>query len=194
MNSKIVKFLKRNSLVITIVLLSFFIRLIYGLSVNFAEVNTKYLQDYTQIYLLGLKFYTTNFWPYFGPDITYTFSQIPGGLQSILVGFPFYFLSVPEAPFYFLNLLSLSALCFMAWYVSKRFQVIPTWFIYAWLLTAPWTMNFSTTIINPSFLLAPSILFFISVLEVLPIYEHKIIKSHIAFFLNGKVNFWLYER
>lgn len=193
MNSKIVKFLKRNSLVITIVLIGFFIRLIYGLSVNFAEVNTKYLQDYTQIYLLGLKFYTTNFWPYFGPDITYTFSQIPGGLQSILVGFPFYFLSVPEAPFYFINLLSISALCFMAWYVSKRFLDIPTWFIYAWLLTAPWTMNFSTTIINPSFLLAPSILFFISVLEVLPIYEHKIIKSNIAFFLTGISLAWIFQ-
>lgn len=191
MNSGLFKFIKNQKAIIFIVIVCFFIRLSYGLSVNFAEVNTKYLQDYTQIYLLGLKLYTTNSWPYFGPDITYTFAQIPGGLQSLLVGLPFYFIQQPEAPFYFLNILSLSALAFMAWYVSKRLPDIPKWFIYTWLFISPWTMNFSTTIINPSYLLAPSILFFLAVFEILPIYNSKIIKSHYAFLLMGLSLAWV---
>lgn len=191
MNSGLFKFIKNQKAIIFIVIVCFFIRLSYGLSVNFAEVNTKYLQDYTQIYLLGLKLYTTNSWPYFGPDITYTFAQIPGGLQSLLVGLPFYFIQQPEAPFYFLNILSLSALAFMAWYVSKRLPDIPKWFIYTWLFISPWTMNFSTTIINPSYLLAPSILFFLAVFEILPIYKSKIIKSHYAFLLMGLSLAWV---
>jgi hypothetical protein len=191
LNLKLFKFIKKNKTIVVIVIVSFFIRLLYGLSINFAEVNTKYLQDYTQIYLLGLKLYTTGYWPYFGPDITYTFSQIPGGLQSILVGLPFYFIEQPEAPFYFLNIISFSALLFMSWYVSKRIQQVPKWFIYAWLFLSPWTMNFSTTIINPSYLLAPSILFFIAIIEILPIYKHKLIKSHSAFFMTGLSLAWI---
>ena len=40
-------------------------------------------RDNHQIYLLGLKSYTTRMWPYFGPDVTATI-QIPGALQGLL--------------------------------------------------------------------------------------------------------------
>ena len=49
----------------------FFFRLLFGLSSEF------YFEDETQIFLLGLRHYTTGHWPYFGPDVVWTKSEIP---------------------------------------------------------------------------------------------------------------------
>ena len=119
---------------------------------------------YKQIYLLGLKFYTTGTWPYFGPDVTHTI-QIPGALQGLVVGLPFYVLPIPEAPYLLLNILSFSSLCFFAWYCAKRLPEIPKWFLWSWLLTAPWTLDLSTHIYNPSYILPGAILFFVGAIE-----------------------------
>lgn len=174
-------------------LVALILRTLYALCINFNETNTTYLQDYTQIYLIGLKFYTSQTWPYWGPDITYTASQIPGALQGLLVGLPFYFLEAPEAPFVLLNLLSGLALLFFGWYISKRITGIPKWFIYAWLFLAPWTMNFGTTTINPSYVLAPAILFFISIIDLLPIYQHRLLPSKLSFLLIGFSLGWILQ-
>src|SRR5258707_9328765 len=104
-----------------LLLLAFLFRLAFGLCSQFLDDDTK------QIYLLGLKFYTTKTWPYFGPDVTQTI-QIPGALQGLMVGLPFYVLPIPEAPYLLLNILSFSSLCFFAWYCAKRLPEIPKWF------------------------------------------------------------------
>jgi len=185
--------IKREKSIFLIVLLALILRTFYGMCINFSEVNTLYLQDYTQIYLIGLKFYITGIWPFWGPDITYTSSQIPGALQGLLVGLPFYILAIPEAPFLLLNILSTLSLAFFAWYLSKRFAGIPKWFIYVWLLTAPWTLNYSTTVINPSYVLAPAILFFVSVIEILPFYKEKIVPINLSFFMMGFTLGWILQ-
>lgn len=118
-----------------------------------------WFEDEKQVYLLGLKFYSTGYWPFFGPDVIYTQSQIPGALQALLVGLPFYLLPIPEAPFIFLNLLSLASLSFLAWYCTKRTPDVPGWFIWFWLLTAPWTLNYSTQVLNFSYVLTGGVLF-----------------------------------
>jgi hypothetical protein len=187
------KKLKDNKSLSIFILVILVLRTIYGLSVNFAEYNSQYLEDYTQIYLIGLKFYITNTWPYWGPDITYTSSQIPGALQGLLVGLPFYISKIPEAPFILLNLISTSALVFFAWYLSKRFTGIPKWFLYVWLLTAPWTVNFGTTVINPSYTLAPAILFFVSIFELLPFYKEKVFSINLSYFIIGFTLGWILQ-
>ncbi len=186
------KIWENKSLLLLIVVLLIF-RAFYGLCINFAEASTQYLEDYTQIYLIGLKAYTSGIWPYWGPDISYTFSQLPGALQGLLVAIPFYIAELPEAPFILLNILSAFSLVFFAWYISKRITGIPKWFIYAWLLTAPWTINYSTTIINPSYVLAPAILFFISTIELLPIYKEKILSFTLTCFLIGFTFGWIIQ-
>ena len=190
---KIPQKLKYNKSIVLIILAAIVLRTIYGLCVNFAEVNTQYLQDYTQIYLIGLKFYITKIWPYWGPDITYTSSQIPGALQGLLVGLPFFISESPVSPFILLNILSTLSLAFFAWYISKKITGIPKWFIYAWLLTAPWTLNYSTTIINPSYVLAPAIIFFVSIIELLPIYEKKDFPPNLSWFLIGFSSGWILQ-
>src|SRR3982074_3156559 len=117
-----------------LLLLAFLFRLGFGLCSQFLDEDTK------QIYLLGLKFYTTGAWPYFGPDVTPEI-QIPGALQGVLVGAPFFVWRMPEAPYVLLNLLSFASLCLFACYCTKRSPSIPAWLIWSWLLTAPWTLN-----------------------------------------------------
>src|SRR5262245_6399738 len=66
--------------------------------------------DELQIYLIGLKFFTTGEWPLYGPDVVYTQTQIPGGLQGLLIGGPLWLVRQPEAPYVLLNVLSFRTL------------------------------------------------------------------------------------
>lgn len=167
-------------------LLVLLLRSLYGTTMFAGE-------DAFQVYLIGLKWYTTDLFPYWGPDVVYTQSQIPGALQGLLVGGPFFLKAVPESPFLLLNLLSLSALCFLSWYLSQRIPTVPKWFLWTWLLTAPWVMSYSTHIENPSYLLPVSVLFFVSIWELFPLYERKVIAAKWAFFGLGFSLFWVMQ-
>jgi len=165
----------------------FIIRLIFGLFSEF------WFPDELQIYLLGLKFYSTKLWPYFGPDVVYTSSQIPGALQALLVGLPFFVLPVPEAPFILLNILSFFALLLLGWYIGKLLPEIPKWFLWIYLFTAPWVLNISTHILNVSYLLFGSVIFFIGVLELIPQFRKNLISPYLGMAMIGFGFFWVYQ-
>jgi hypothetical protein len=176
----------RRLLFLTLLLLAFLFRLFFGLCSPFQDEDAK------QIYLIGLKFYTTGAWPYFGPDVTPTI-QIPGALQGLIVGLPFYVLPIPEAPYILLNVLSFSSLCFFAWYCSRRLPEIPKWFVWSWLLTAPWTLDISTNIFNPSYVLPGAILFFVAAIETYPFLSHGLIPQRWANFMMGLSLLWIVQ-
>ncbi|HEV8233166.1 MAG TPA: hypothetical protein VGP84_01165, partial [Gemmatimonadaceae bacterium] len=140
----------------------FAFRLLFGLSREF------FFEDETQIFLLGFRYYATGDWPFFGPDVVWTRSEIPGALQALLVGLPLRVLAIPESPFVLLNLLSFAAVCALAWYACKLRPAAPRWLIWGWFLTVPWTIQFSAHLINTSYILAPAILFFLGFFEVTP--------------------------
>jgi hypothetical protein len=167
-------------------LLAFLFRLGFGLCSQFLDEDTK------QIYLLGLKFYATGSWPYFGPDVTASI-QIPGALQGLVVGLPFFVLRLPEAPYIFLNILSFASLCFFAWYCCKRLPDLPKWFVWLWLLSAPWTLNLSTHIYNPSYVLPAAILFFVAAIETYPFLSRGLISARRANFMMGLSLFWIMQ-
>jgi len=168
----------QKKLIILLVFL-FLFRLLFGLCSEF------WFDDELQIYLIGLKSYTTGSWPYYGPDIVYTNTQIAGGLQGLLVSIPFYISATPEAPIVFLNLLSFFSLSFLGYYVTKRTSKIPSWLVYTLILITPWAMHYSTRVVNPSYALVFAIPFFISLLELLPIYSKKIMNPNLAFLILG---------
>lgn len=149
--------------------------------------------DEIQIYLIGLKSFTNDVFPYYGPDVVYTETQIPGGLQGLLVSMPLTWLKTPEAPFILLNILSFSALTFFAWYLSKRILNVPKWFIYMWLFTSPWTIEYSTHIENPSYVILGAILFFVAIFELGKFYESRIISPNLSFFFLGFAIFWIMQ-
>jgi hypothetical protein len=178
---------KHPAAIILFLLLAFCLRLTYGLCGKFWSA------DELQVYLLGLKYFDTGVWPYFGPDVVYSHSKIPGALLGLLVGAPFRVLAMPEAPFIFLNILSFSGLCLLAWYCTKRFPGIPRWIIWVWLLAAPWTLNFSTHIVNPSYMLIAAIMFWIGYFESIPFLSMKAAPRPTMFFLMGFSLVWIYQ-
>ncbi len=164
--------------------LAFLFRLGFGLCSAFQD------PDSIEIYLLGLKFYTTGAWPYFGPDVVWGQIQIPGALQGLLVGAPFFLLPIAEAPYILLGIISFLSLCLLAWYCCKRLPGLPRWFVWTWLLTCPWTLSLSTNIYNPSYLLAGGILFFVGALEIYPFTGRKLIDIRLANMMLGFSLFW----
>jgi hypothetical protein len=178
---------KSYYLLFLIVILGYFFRLIFGLNYEFWFV------DNMQVYLIGLKYYTTGLWPYWGPDIVFSNSSIPGALQGLLVGSPFYLLKIPEAPFILVNLLSIFSLTFFAWYLSKRIPGIPKYIMLIWLFTLPAFMYYSATVQNPSYVIFAGILFFISIFELFPFYEERIISENLLFFILGFSLLWIYQ-
>lgn len=181
-------FTRRKKLIAVVVLLAlaFLFRLAFGLCSDF------WTDDERQVYLIGLKFYATGAWPYFGPDVTNTI-QIPGALQGLVVGLPLSVWHAPEAPYVLLNALSFASLCFFAWYCARRLPEIPAWIIWTWLLTAPWTLNFSTHIVNPSYVLAGGILFFVGLFETLPFLRRGLVPLRYANFMMGFGLCWVMQ-
>ncbi len=163
-------------------------RIVFGFSQPF------YNPDELQTYLIGLRVYTDHIWPYFGPDLIVTetgfYTQIPGALEGLLVGTPFYIAPIPEAPFILLNLMSLSALAYLAQYISKRVKEVPFLFIFSWLALIPWNLHESTNIINPSWLLFGGVFFFIGFLETIPQTSLKFLFPRTAFAFMGFGLFW----
>jgi hypothetical protein len=181
----------RRPVAIVLLALLFLYRLAFGLCSEF------WVTDEKQIYLIGLKYFTTGRWPYFGPDLVLTgherIYQIPGALQGLLVGLPFRVLPIPEAPFVLLNLLSFGALVFLAWYGSRRVPSLPRWLVFGLALTLPWTLHYSTHIVNPSYVLTGSVLFFVGATEALAFPDSPLLPKRLADALMGLGLLWVLQ-
>lgn len=178
---------RRRLTFFALLLLAFAFRLFVGLCSQFRDSDTK------QIYLLGLKFYSTHAWPFFGPDVVWGEIQIPGALQALLVGLPFFVLPIPEAPYILINILSFAGLCLLAWYCCKRLPEMPRWLVWSWLLTAPWVLDLSTTIYNPSYVLPGAIVFFVGALESYSFTTKEVIAAWLANFMMGFALLWVMQ-
>jgi hypothetical protein len=138
-------------------------------------------EDYTQTYVIGLKCFTTHTWPYYGPDVvapeTQFKTQMPGALEGLLGALPLWIWPAPESPYLFLNLLSFLGLSLLAWYCCKRLPRLSPWFVFIWILLAPWSTHYSTQIINPSYAFLGSILFFLGFLETVSTLRIRVIPT-----------------
>jgi hypothetical protein len=173
-----------------LLLLAFTYRLGFGLSTEFFFV------DELQIYLIGLKFFTTGEWPFFGPDLVLRDappSQIPGALQGLLVGLPFFVAPLAEAPFVLLNLLSFGALGLLAWYGTRRVAALPKWLVYGLALTLPWTLFYSAHVVNPSYVLFGAVLFWIGVVEASVFPDAPLLPPRLADYMQGFGLVWVMQ-
>ncbi len=166
---------------------AFLLRLAFSLTADF------WIEDMRQIFMIGLRFYTTGEWPYFGPDVVYTQTQIPGALQGLLVGGPLFLVAQPEAPYVLLNLLSFAALTLLGWYIGRRCPEVPGWFLWIWIYFAPWTLGFSTEINNPSYVLTGAVLFFVGVFELMPALRVGALPTRVAGVMAGFGLLWVYQ-
>src|SRR6185295_17678014 len=165
----------------------FAFRLWFGLSREF------FFEDETQIFLIGFRYVATGEWPFFGPDVVWTKSEIPGALQGLLVGIPLRIAPYPEAPYVLLGLLSFAALCAFAWYVGEHRPTAPRWLVWGWLLTIPWTIEFSGHLINTSYILPASLIFFLGFFESVPALSLARIPPAAAHAMMGAALIWLIQ-
>jgi hypothetical protein len=70
---------------------------------------------------------------------------------------------------------------------------MPKWFVWSWLLSAPWTLNVSTHIFNPSYVLPGAILFFLGAIETYPFLRRGLIARPWANFMMGISLFWIMQ-
>jgi hypothetical protein len=164
---------------------------LFAFRLGFGLCSDLFSEDETQIYLLGLRYHSTHAWPYFGPDVVWTQSQIPGALQALLAGLPLDVAAIPEAPYVLINLLSMGALCLFASYLSARLPTAPRWLIWGWLLTLPWTLNYSTHIMNPGYVLPASLMFFLGFFEAWPPLAIGRVRVPLAHALMGAAIAWI---
>ena len=164
---------------------AFVLRLAFGLAYDF------WGDDEFQIYLIGLKYYTTGAWPLYGPDVVYTETRLPGGMQGLLVGGPFWIAPWPEAPYILLNALSLGALALLAWYIGRRLPDLPRWFLWIWVFFSPWTLDISAHIINTSYAILGAIVFSVSAFELVPALRVGAVPRPLAFFGLGFGLLWV---
>src|SRR5262245_22557315 len=176
------------ALLLLLLLLLFAYRLAVGLCDEF------WFADELQVYLIGLKFYSTGQWPSFGPDLVLentVLSQIPGALQGLLVGLPFFVAPVPEAPVVLLNLLSFGALVFLAEYGRRRVTSLPRWLVYCLALSLPWTLFYSAHVVNPSYVLFGAALFWVGVMEAVVFPDRPLLPRRLADYLQGFGLVWV---
>lgn len=177
-----------NRVLWTLALVAVFLfRLGFGLS------KELFTEDETQTYLIGLRYHATQQWQYFGPDVIWTHSQLPGGLLALLVGVPLDLVPIPEAPYVVVNLLSMGTLCVFAAYLSRRLPGIPQWLIWGWLLTLPWTLEYSTHILNSAYVLPASLIFFIGFFEAFPPLTTGRVRPALALALMGAAIGWIMQ-
>ena len=157
----------------------FAFRLCFGLASSF------FGEDETQIFLIGFRHFATGVWPYFGPDVVWTKSEIPGALQGLLISLPLRVWPAPEAPYLLLNVLSFIAIAALCWYIARRLPQVPRWLVWGWMLTLPWTLQMGTHIFNPDYVLAPAIAFFIGFFEAMPALRLGVLPRPVAFALMG---------
>lgn len=157
----------------------FLFRVFYGLNNRFWDEDEKH------IYLLGLELFSFKSWPYFGPDVVHTATQIPGALQSLLVGSAFFLWKIPEAPFFLVNFLSFLGFLFFAYYLNKHFPKYSVFSLLLWLTTLPWSLEYTTHMYNPSYMLLPMVLFFVAFFESFPQWNRGVFSQNICFFLMG---------
>ena len=164
-------------------------RFIYSLTTEFWFKD----EDVLQIYLIGLKSFTTHTFPYFGADLVYNGAQIPGGLQGFIVSALWYAWKIPEAPFILLNIVLTLSLGFLAWYLSKRLQDISRTFIWIYVFLIPWSICYFTRVINPSHVIPGAILFFIGIFEIYPPIRKNILPQWLCFYFLGFGILWIFQ-
>ncbi|MGL6022856.1 MAG: hypothetical protein ACRC0A_07115, partial [Chitinophagaceae bacterium] len=130
----------------------------------------------------GLDSFLTGEYPYFGPDISYMNTMLPGGLQGLLIALPLYVFPHPFSPYFFIFLISTIAVLYLSYYCSLLFKNLSPYFIYAFMAFLPFGINTGMNVVNPTYLLVLSVPFFFSIIELLNIYPIKKIHPIARFF------------
>jgi hypothetical protein len=171
-------FRSKKQIVIYVLTALFFIafRTWFGAQINF------YHEDYTQIYLIGLEYFS-NGWSFWGPDVVWSETRLAGGLQSVLAGGTFYFTKYYLSPLILSNIISGTGLILMSLYSSYRLKI--NYFLtLVIVMTLPFLMHHGSVLLNTSYLLFPGAILMIGVFELF-LYRDQTMFKNIAWYFFG---------
>jgi len=77
--------------------------------------------------------------------------------------------------------------------VSAHLPGAPRWLIWGWFLTIPWTVQFSAHLINTSYILPGSVMFFLGFFESVPWLSLRRLPAPVAHALMGAALTWLMQ-
>jgi hypothetical protein len=155
------------------------LRIYFGMQVNFAH------EDYVQIYLIGLEHAISGDWPYWGPDVVWSQTQLPGALQGLLVGAPLRWTGSPVAPLVLSNLISAFGLLLLFGYARKRFPDLPELFLLVVLFLIPFGLHHGSVLLNTAYLPFSGALLFIAVAELFIYREEPILPAGLSYLMLG---------
>ncbi|MGB3616634.1 MAG: hypothetical protein WBA12_00820 [Catalinimonas sp.] len=130
-----------------------------------AQINFSH-EDYDQVYLMGLQNALTDAWSYWGPDVVWSRTRLPGALQGLLVGVPLWLTRRPYAPLVLTNLITCAGLMLLAFYAARRFPRLSLPFLVALVLLLPFGLFNGAVVLNTAYLLFSGSILFVAVLEL----------------------------
>ena len=142
------------------ILILFLCRLFLGIQINFSH------EDYTQVYLIGLENAFSGHWSYWGPDVVWSKTRLPGAMLGLLVGIPLRLTDNQYAPIILSNLISCAGLILLSFYAKRRFPALSLYFLLALFLLSPFMLFNGVVLLNTSYLIFSGALLFVVVAEL----------------------------
>jgi len=170
----------RTLLIILSVVFLFCLRCFLGIQINFSH------RDYEQIYLMGLENALSGKWSYWGPDVVWSYTRLPGALQGLLAGIPLKLVKHPYSPIIFSNLISSAGLIALALYSKLRFPDLSLFFLLFLFMLCPFCLFNGVVLLNTAYLIFTGAILFIAVFELF-LYRDKMLlrNSSLYFFIMG---------
>lgn len=171
----------------------FLFRLFFGLcECKWWEVDER------QTWLIGLKYYATAEWPYFGPDVNgqenQAFNaQLPGAVEGLAFGLPWRLFPFPETPVVVLALLTTLGASLLAWYIRRKIPSLSWSWLFAWISVTPWGLFEGTHVITLPYNFLPSIFFFLGFFECFPSFSTRWLSPRWAGAFMGFSLFWIMQ-
>ena len=168
-----------NWITVFFVFVLFMVRLFYGIQINFSH------EDYRQVYLIGLEHAFSENWSYWGPDVVWSKTRLPGAMQGFLAGAPIALTKNMYSPLIFSNLISAAGLIGLAVYTRRRFPSLSLNFILALFLIFPFGFFNGVVLLNTAYLLFSGALLFIAVFELFVYRKNELLPRWLSFFFLG---------
>ncbi len=125
--------------------------------------------------------------------MVYSQTGIPGSLMGYLIAIPMQLTRLPESPWILLNILSFFAIGLAAIQLTRSIPSLPRFWILCWLLFCPWSLEYSTHMLNTDYLAVGSFVFFAAFWELEPRYRSGLLSRRMAAFLMGAALLWSFQ-
>jgi len=165
--------------IVCFILIILVFRIFLGIQINFSQ------EDYTQVYLIGLENAFSGKWSYWGPDVVWSKTRLPGAMQGLLAGIPLRLVKNEYAPIILSNIISCAGLVLLGFYAKRRFPDLSIYFLLALFLLSPFMLFNGVVLLNTAYLIFSGAILFIVAFELFVYRKELLWNSGLYFFALG---------